>query len=125
MPTGFECPIRLVLLDDLTAVLVNAVSGYNASHAGGGIYVAVSADHGTGIADCITANLYVITKHGAEFFHASLHLFRAIVYDNKLLVALYVGGDGTCAHMTVIAKDTVANIVIMRRLYVVKKNHVL
>ena len=44
---------------------------------------------------------------------------------HQLLVGLHVGGDGTGAHVAVIAEDRIADIVIVRGLDMIEQDHVL
>ena len=85
----------------------------------------MAADHGSRIADRIAADFNIIAQHGTELFDASFHLLRPVVDDDKFLITLYVGCDGSCSHMAVIAKDAVADIIVMRCLDMVKKDDIL
>ena len=48
-----------------------------------------------------------------------------VFFDDKLFIGFYIGGDRTGAHVAVVTKDRVADIVIMRRLDMIKQDDVL
>ena len=49
------------------------------------------------------ADLDLITEHRAELFQAGLDALPAVLDDDELLIRLYIGGDGACAHMCLVA----------------------
>ena len=121
----FTHSLSLLLVDDFPAVLPDAVFRNNASHTGGGVHITVTADDRPGIADRIAAYFHVIAQHSAEFLDACLHRFRSVVNDDKLLIRLHITCNAAGAHVAVIAEDTVANIIVMGRLHMIKEDHVL
>ena len=112
-------------MNDLAVVLPYAVLRNNSANTGGRINITMTTDHGPWIADRIAADFNIIAQHGTELFDASFHLLRPVVDDDKFLITLYVGCDGSCSHMAVIAKDAVADIIVMRCLDMVKKDDIL
>ncbi len=115
----------LDLSDYLCIVLVNAALRDHTTHAAGRIDIAVPADDGAGIQDGIAADLDIIAQHGAELFQSGLDLLVPVVDHDKLLVRLDVRRDGAGSHVTVIAKNGITDIVVVRGLHVVKQDHVL
>ena len=85
----------------------------------------MSANDSTWIENGITANFYIVTKHGTNLLKPCFDLFITIMDDNELFITLDIGCNGTCARMRIIAKNTIAYIVIMWCLNMVKENDIL
>ena len=74
------------------------------------------------IANRIAADFYIIAEHRSELLDAGFDLLCPIMDNNQLLITFHVARDAASAHVAVIAKDAVADIVIMRRLHMIKKD---
>ena len=66
---------------------MNAVLRNHAADAGGRIDIGMTADNRARIENGIAANLNIVAQHSAELLESGLHLLRAIVHDDKSLVA--------------------------------------
>ena len=112
-------------MDDFAGVLEDAVLGDQAADAAGGIDGAVSAHDGAGIAHGVAAELGPVADHGPYFLDAGLDDLVAVVHHYQVAVALDVGGDGACTHVSVPAEDGIADVVVVRDLAVVEDDRVL
>jgi hypothetical protein len=112
---------------DVVLILVDMMIRNASTHAACRIDIGPSSDAGTWVKYAVTANFYMIAQHSTKLLKTCFALIiRCCILDyNKLLVTLNIGCDRTCAHMCVVSKDRVSNIVVMRNLNLVKKNYVL
>lgn len=117
--------MSVFLVDYFAVVLPDAVLRDYAAYAGCRVDVAVAADDCAGVADGVAADFYVVAEHSAEFLNSCLHVLGAVVDDDKLLIALYVRGNGACAHVAVVSENGIAYIIVVRSLNMVEKNDVL
>lgn len=115
----------MIFRDKHTAGLPNAVLRHDAAHEWHRIYVAVSADNRTRIEYTVAAYLNTITQDCTNFLAPGFDTLVTIVNNCKRLIRLYVGCDRACTHMTLVAKNRIAYIVVMQHLHVIKQNDVL
>ena len=108
-----------------SVVLPDTILRNDTPYTGGRVNITVATNNCARIAYRIAANFDIIAEHRAEFLDAGLHLFRPVVDDYQLLIALHIAGDGTRSHMAVVAEDTVTDVIVMWGLYVIEQNHVL
>ena len=72
----------------------------------------------------VAADLYLIAQHCAKFFQAG-RVFLGAVFDyDQSFVRFYIGGDGTSAHMGLIAEDGIAYVIVIGYLHLVKEDNV-
>ncbi len=85
----------------------------------------MTANNCARVANRIAANFNIIAEHRTELLDASLNLLRPVMDDNKFFIGFHVTGDTPSSHMAVITEYTVANIVVVRGLYVIEQDHIL
>ena len=111
---------ELVLGNDYAASLINAVGGNIAPDTGEGIDIAVFTNDGARIQNAVAANLHTVTQNSTEFFQPGGMFCVWAMEHHKGTVGLYVGSNGTGAHMCLIAQNAVAYVVEVGDLYLVK-----
>ena len=116
--------LSVLLVNDLSVVLPNAVLGNNTSHAGGRINVRMAANHSARIADRITADFNIVAQHRAEFSQARLDPRRSEEDRHVRLVGLDVARDRARAHVRAPAQHAVAHVVEVGNLRAVEDHRV-
>lgn len=109
---------------DVFGVFIDGVFGYDAADTRDRIDIGMPPDDRTGIENGVAADFGMIAKDGAEFFPSGLYAFIAESNGYKGLVTLDIGCYGACAHVGFVAEDGIAHIVVVRRLYIIKKDNV-
>ena len=67
----------------------------------------------------------MIPEDRTELFTSGLDMFIAVFHDNQRFIALHIGCNRTSAHVGLIAKNGIANVVVMRCLNIIKQNDIL
>ena len=106
-------------------IFENVVGRNESAHAGCRINVGMTADYGTGIQHGIAAYFHFITEHCTEFLKSGFDSLVFVLYNYQGLVALNVARYGTGAHVGLKSEHGISDIIVMRNLHVVEKNHVL
>ena len=106
-------------------VFVNVIGGDTASYHGKRIKIGVSADDSAGIENAVASDIRPVAEHRADLAKAGLHVLFSAVDHDVLLISLYVGCDGSCAHVCVKTEYAVAHIVVVRDFYFVEEYYVL
>lgn len=110
--------------NDVVFILVDTVFGDNSADAGGGVHARMAAEDCPGIEHAVAADLNIVAEDRADLFAACFYELIAVFDNNEGLIALDVRRDGACAHMRLIAKYRIADVVIVRGLDTVEQDHV-